>query len=117
MRVKLMTFRYSSTLGGFDDTALCEFIRERDVLAFREHFFTVNEVPHLACVLTYQDAIVPAEVLHAARDLPRGAPPQHAASFHAERRSDRFSRDGRPDPAAGLAEPERVLFNSLREWR
>ncbi len=29
----------------------------------------------------------------------------------------RNGREDRPDPAAGLAEPERVLFNTLREWR
>ena len=37
MRVKLMTFRYSATLGGFDDTPLVEFIRDKEVLSFREH--------------------------------------------------------------------------------
>ena len=30
MRVKLITFRYSATIGGFDDSALCEFIRDSE---------------------------------------------------------------------------------------
>ena len=47
IRVKLMTFRYSATLGGFDDTPLVDFIRDKEVLSFREHFYAVNEVPHL----------------------------------------------------------------------
>ena len=55
MRVKLFTFRYSSTLGGFDDSPISEFTRDKDVLTFREHFFSVNEVPHLTCVVTYQE--------------------------------------------------------------
>ncbi len=42
MRVKLLTFRYSSSLGGFDDTPLLEFTRDKEVLSFREHFFAVK---------------------------------------------------------------------------
>ena len=37
MRVKLFTLRYSATLGGFDETPLAEFARDKEVLAFREH--------------------------------------------------------------------------------
>jgi len=62
MRVKIQTFRYSATLGGFDDTPLVDFARDKEIVAFREHFYTVNEVPHLTCVVHYQDAIVPAGV-------------------------------------------------------
>ena len=59
MRVKLVTFRYSATLGGFDDTALVDFTRDKEVITLREHFYLVNDTPHLTCVVTYQDAIVP----------------------------------------------------------
>jgi hypothetical protein len=57
MRVKLFTFRYSATLGGFDDSALQQFARDREVVAF-------------TCVLTYQDAVVPPEILESAREVP-----------------------------------------------
>jgi hypothetical protein len=70
MRVKLLTFRYSATLGGFDDTVLTDFIRDKEVIAFREHFYTVNEVPHLSCVVHYQDAVVPQAGQEAAREVP-----------------------------------------------
>ena len=73
MRIKLLTFRYSSTLGGLDDRALSEFIRDKDVIAFREHFYAVNEVPHLSCVIHYQDAVVPMEALRAAATAPPAA--------------------------------------------
>lgn len=116
MRVKLFTFRYSCTLGGFDDTCLQDFVRDKDLVAFREHFYAVNEVPHVTCVLTYQDAVVPPEVLQAAQEVPRREerpPPREVVA-----RRQRWERNGdRPDPTAGLSEPERVLFNSLREWR
>lgn len=109
MRVKLFTFRYSATLGGFDDTCLQDFVRDKEVVAFREHFYAVNEVPHVTCVLTYQDAVVPAEARQAASEIPR----RDAIS-----QRSRFPRNGdRPDPTAGLSEPERTLFNTLREWR
>jgi superfamily II DNA helicase RecQ len=109
MRVKLFTFRYSATLGGFDDGALSEFVRDKELVAFREHFYSVNEVPHVTCVLAYQDAVVPPALLHAASEIPRRElSPERA----------RYERNGeRPDPTAGLSEPERVLFNTLREWR
>jgi len=69
MRIKLFTFRYSASLGGFDDTPLTQFVRDKEVLAFREHFFTVNEVPHLACVVTWQEAVVREEDLELAREV------------------------------------------------
>jgi len=113
MRVKLLTFRYSATLGGFDDEALTHFIRDKEVIAFREHFYSVNEVPHLTCVVHYQDALVPREVRldpgHGSapppRPMPRTTPPQHEPNGQAH------------DPLHGLDEAQRVLFNHLREWR
>lgn len=124
MRIKLLTFRYSATLGGFDDTALLEFTRDKELIALREHFYAVNDVPHLTCVLTYQDAIVPRELLDAAREIRERASQEtagglrtwsHRGSFGLDQRSGR--RDERPDPAEGLPEIDRVLFNALREWR
>lgn len=89
MRVKLLTFRYSATLGGFDDSALVDFTRDKEVIAFREHFYLVNEVPHLSCVVHYQDAVVPQAALAAAREIPPRAQP------HPQRLQ---RRDGAPDP-------------------
>ena len=105
MRIKLFTFRYSATLGGFDESVLLEFTRDKEIVAFREHFYSVNEVPHVTCVMTYQDAVVPPEAM----------PSVPEASLRAFSNAD--GRRNRPDPAAGLAEPERVMFNTLREWR
>jgi hypothetical protein len=111
MRIKLMTFRYSATLGGFDDTALVDFTRDKEVIAFREHFYTVNEVPHLSCIVHYQDAVVPQAALAAAREIAPRAEPQQQPSSRFQR------RDGAPDPCEGMNENERALFNHLREWR
>jgi len=116
MRVKLMTFRYSATLGGFDDTPLLDFARDKEVIAFRENFYVVNEVPHVTCVITYQDAIVPQSALDAAREI--AARPPQPAPHQAGGFAPRFQRrDGAPDPCEGLSETERALFNHMREWR
>ena len=104
MRVKLLTLRYSPSLGSFDQTPLEEFIRDKEITAFREHFFTVEGVPHVACVLTWQSAVVGVEMESTAKDL-ASEPPAKSA------------RQPRPDPVARLSESERLLYNNLREWR
>lgn len=100
MRVRLFSFRFSNTLGGFDDSPLLDFIRDRELLAFREHFFVVNEVPYICCVVTWQDEVVPA-----------------AARRPSDGNATARSGNGRPDPTARLGEADRLLFNTLREWR
>ena len=113
MRAKILTLRYSASLGGFDDTALVDFARDKEILAVREHFYLVHDTPHITCVLTYQDAIVPREALELAREIPSRMPPPapRAPSFPHDRRT------GAPDPCAGMSESERALFQHLREWR
>ena len=115
MRVKILTFRYSTSLGGFDDTPLTELLRERELVAFREHFFHIGGVPHLTCVLELQDALLPRDAAQAALEVPRVR-----ASGGAARSCERGERHGRgsaPDPCEGLNEEERALFNHIREWR
>ncbi len=109
MRTKLFTLRFSESLGGFDDTPLLEFTRDKEQIAFREYFFSVNEVPHLACIVTYQEPVMPPEALQAARDIAQEPP--------ARRGERRRQSSSNADAAAGLNERDRALFNSLREWR
>jgi hypothetical protein len=56
MRVRLFTIRYSTSLGGFDEEPLTSFLRDKDLLAIREHFFTVHEIPHVAPGVQYEEA-------------------------------------------------------------
>ncbi|MEW6073951.1 MAG: HRDC domain-containing protein [Planctomycetota bacterium] len=108
MRIKLFTLRYSPTLGAFDESSLQQYTRDKEILDFREHFFTVHDVPHLLGILIWQDPALAMEDSAPAREAARTAsldlPPNGGA------------RD-RPDPARGLDEAKRLLFNSLREWR
>jgi superfamily II DNA helicase RecQ len=113
MRTCLFTLRYSESLGGFDETPLREFQRDREIVAFREHFFLVHEVPHLTCVLTYQDPVPVADREPASSGKAssvRAAGTTHTAPTADGRRSGR-------DALAGLDESQRVLFHTLREWR
>jgi superfamily II DNA helicase RecQ len=102
MRVRIVTLRFSPTLGGFDDTALLDLQRDHEVLSFREHFFIVQDVPHVACVVEWQEKLIPRP-LH---DVEPREPPRPSSADAT-----------RPDPQVGLTESDRLLFNTLREWR
>jgi ATP-dependent DNA helicase RecQ len=98
--VKVLTLRYSPSLGGFDDRPLSEFVRDKEVLAVREHFFSVHDLPYLACLVTYQDSTVaPGDAV---------VPPP----------VNRRRGDGEPTALLETLSPEdRVLFGTLRERR
>jgi superfamily II DNA helicase RecQ len=104
MPIAVMTLRDSSTLGAFDTTPLSDFTKDREVLSFRETFFRVQGVPHLVCVLQVRDLQVAANV---ARDRTGTVESQRGAPRPPDRQ----------DPAAQLTEPDRLLFNAIREWR
>jgi len=119
MRIKLFTFRYSASLGGFDDRPLTQFVRDKEIVAFGEHFFCVNELPHITSVLTWQDAVVREEDLEVARELrthPPVDPSRVPIPAPQEKQRRRSRRNSAPDPTEGMDERERALFNTLREW-
>ncbi len=100
MRVKVLTLQCAAALGGFDERPLADFVRDKEILAVREHFFTVHDLPHLACLITYQEPPLPVATASGEASAPRIA--------------------GRPPPSdvtADLAPEERALFGTLREWR
>lgn len=97
MRVKLITLRFSPSLGGFDETALADFVRDKEVLAVKEHFFCVHDMPHLACLISYQDPVVSA-----GEPVSRTKAPRVEKAKHAE---------------VSLSPEERVLHGTLRDWR
>ncbi|MFT7618235.1 MAG: superfamily II DNA helicase RecQ [Planctomycetota bacterium] len=99
MKPKIITLPYSPTLGGFDDEPLTSFVKGKTVLTFREHFFSVNEMPHIVCVLTCQEPIVNEAVDQTLKKQRRSAVPS----------TDELS--------AGLAEGDRLVFNAIRSWR
>jgi hypothetical protein len=73
LKLKIFTFQFSESAKGFDDKPLQEFIADKEVIEFSEHFFIHENTPYLACakVLT----LCPARRLlvgRKARRLPPG---------------------------------------------
>ena len=47
MLARVITLRFDSVIGSFDDGPLREFLKDKEVLSIRDHFFVKNEVPYL----------------------------------------------------------------------
>lgn len=116
MQIKILTLRYSPTLGGFDDTPLAAFLHHREVLSFREHFFCFRDTPHLTCVVQVQDDVVSPEDLQAAREIAAASADGDCVNGVRRGGRPRGQRD-RPDATQGMNESQRRLFHTLREWR
>ena len=52
MFVRILTLRFDDALGAFDDTPVQELLKDKIVVAIREHFFVKNTVPYLTLVVT-----------------------------------------------------------------
>src|SRR5262245_25979289 len=104
MRVQVLTLRYDAARGGFDDGPLVALAERRQVLSVSEHFFRVQEVPHLACVVRWQEG--PGEPGPVAEPVP---------SEQVEVRSR--SRRRSAAPPVELPEEARPTFERLRAWR
>jgi superfamily II DNA helicase RecQ len=111
VRARILTVRFSPTLGVFDDSALQEFVRDKELLDLREHVVAVCGIPCIACVVTWQEAARPAAEA-CADALPAAAPAAAAAPPSA-------NGPARPMPELlqGLTDPQRALFDALRKWR
>ena len=51
MLVQIFTLKFHATTEQFDDRELQEFIKDKEVLSVREHFFIKHETPYLAVLL------------------------------------------------------------------
>lgn len=117
MRIKILTFRYSTTLSAFDASALDELTRDKEILGFREHFWTHNDVPHLACVVLYQDTLIDPGTLHlagAARESLDGPSLERIALREAAHEA---AKERQERATSALSEADRVLWGTIREWR
>ncbi len=53
MRIRIFTVKFHVATECFDDEEVQEFIKDKEVLSVREHFFVKHETPYLALVITY----------------------------------------------------------------
>jgi ATP-dependent DNA helicase RecQ len=95
MLTKVITLRFSSTLDGFDDTPLRDFIKDKEVVSMQNHFFIKNDSPYLTIVINYTLKPVAAE--------------KPAENQIAGKRDESWRKR--------LTEADMPLFNALRDWR
>jgi ATP-dependent DNA helicase RecQ len=46
-------FYFDPVLNGFDDTPLRDFLKDKEVLSVRDHFFVKHDTPYLVVLVTY----------------------------------------------------------------
>lgn len=54
MLARVFTLKFSPVLDGFADEELAAFVRDRDVVDIRDHFFERDGQPYLAVFVTYR---------------------------------------------------------------
>jgi len=69
---RVITLRFDPTIGSFDDMPLREFLKDKEALSIREHFFAADDIPYLAVFITYRLSQVKRPVA-AAEATPKGA--------------------------------------------
>jgi superfamily II DNA helicase RecQ len=89
LKLKVFTFRFSESVGGFDDKALQEFTADKEVIEFAEHFFIHENTPYLTVLIAY-----------------------HLLAAEEKRKLYR-----RQDPRSELDDREKKVYDALRAWR
>jgi ATP-dependent DNA helicase RecQ len=89
LKLTVFTFRFSHKADGFDDQPLQEFIADKEVIEFSEHFFMHEKTPYLTVLLAYRPI---------ADDEKR-------------------KRTRRVDPRKDLDDQEKAAYDALRNWR
>ncbi len=120
MRIRLLNLRFEQVLGGFDDRPLDELLAGRELIEIREHFFVTGGVPRLVCLVAYSEAQETNNHMspRKAHTLPQ-APGVAAIPVSGPAGSCKQAkpRSPKPDPLQELDEAQRLLFQTLREWR
>jgi len=62
MKVKIFTLKYESAIGRIDDAILTDFVKDKEVISVKDHFFIKDKCPHLAMIVTYMQNPVSEEV-------------------------------------------------------
>ena len=99
MQVRIFTIPFNSNLGIFDDGALNDFSKDKEIVGINDYLFTRNEIPYLTLVVKYN---------------------QTALSLASTSLSPPAKATKKADPEEWrklLDENSMPLFNTLREWR
>lgn len=98
MQTKVLTLRFNTLRGEFDDATLREFTRDKEVISVRDHFYVHQGTPYLAMVVNYKLGPLPAP-----------AADQPSATKGTRRRDESWRHS--------VSEADAPLFNALRDWR
>jgi ATP-dependent DNA helicase RecQ len=97
MLTRVITLRFNGLLDAFDDGPLRDFIKDKELISVRDHFFIHRKQPYLAMTVNY--TLKPA-VTEAAVSRP--------------------GKESKPRDESWkelLTEADMPLFNTLRDWR
>ena len=93
MLVKVISLSFDSAYGGFNDDLVRDFLKDKELLSFKEYFFIRNDIPYLTFVLSY-------------------------FPHRAEVDSKLSMKEKKPEAwRENLSEADMGLFNLLRDWR
>lgn len=106
MQARVLTLRYSTAFGGFDDTELERLTAEHDLLELRDHALSVAGEPCLVLIATWQERTTSTEPTPV--DAPRQAPEESRGNG---------ARRPVADVLQGLDDAQRAQFDSFRAWR
>jgi superfamily II DNA helicase RecQ len=98
MLTRVFTLRFNGLLDAFDDAPLCDFIKDKEVIAVRDHFFLRQDQPYLVVIVNYTLKPIPTEA---------------ATARPANQKTKQKDESWREY----VAEADVPLFNALRDWR
>lgn len=96
MLVKIISLKFDSITGSFDDTPIRDFTQDKEILQVRDHLFIRNEIPYLILIVKYY----PYRQEAAVENRPGNVKQTQSESWKRE-----------------LKDGEIPLFNQLRDWR
>ncbi len=93
MLIKIISLPFDSTFGGFNDELVREFLKDKELISFKDYFFVRNDIPYLTFVLSYFPHRVEVD-----------------PKFSTKEKKQEPWREM-------LSEADMGLFNLLRDWR
>jgi len=94
MELRIFTLKFNPVIDSFDDEIIRDFIKDKEILMVKDHFFVKSENPYLVIVITYN--LVRPDICES-KKVYKG-------------KRDELWREL-------ITEKEMPLFNTLRNWR
>jgi len=63
MQFKIMTLKYSERLSGFETDEIEDFVKDKEIMEVRDHFFMAGGSPRLTIIFTYTASEYPKEII------------------------------------------------------